>query len=126
MKTLVPKLKPNRFTYDTFIVKVGYSLSQLLTNPYYVKGKTCALQPNVIPIGYCKSNLLEVKQKNDGYTLMVSINGDNVWFQCNDFETFEGLELEDYFNVSPKVAEEIDFISSVTRREGLADFLRVM
>ena len=73
------KISPERFVWEKYCGKLGWSVCQLLAvnDPY---GKGCKLNNDVTPIGYCEANRIRIRQRSEGFVIMVEIDGEETWF----------------------------------------------
>lgn len=75
------KISPERFTWKKYIGSIGYSVTQLMTNPYYssFEGKN-RLISDVKPVGYCEASRIRIRNRNEGFVIMVEFYGEDIWF----------------------------------------------
>ena len=73
------KISPEKFVWEKYCGYLGLSISQLLkvNDPY---GKGYKLHNDVTPIGYCEANRIRIRNRTEGYVIMVEIDGEETWF----------------------------------------------
>lgn len=70
-----------RFTWDKYIGRIGFGVHQVCNDAY---ATPIRLNRDVFPIGYCKSDKLQIRQRTDGFAIMVSMDGEEFWFHVNE------------------------------------------
>ena len=68
------KLSPEKFIWEKYCGKLGWSACQLLSGRYY-ETTECTLGEGVTYIGHCDANRLQVRNRAEGYAIMVEIEG---------------------------------------------------
>ena len=76
------KLSPERFTWEKYCGKLGWSIGQLITDPYSYYKNLKHIQPDVTLVGWCEANRIRIRSRAEGFVIMVEIDGEDTWFHC--------------------------------------------
>lgn len=70
-------MSPNKFVWEKYIGKVGFAVCQVCDDAYTEPLK---LNPDVTFIGWCPANIIQIRQRDSGFVVMVEMDGEDFWF----------------------------------------------
>lgn len=70
-----------RFTWPLYIGQVGFAVSQVAQQPYE---QPLRLNDDVVFLGWCKASELVVRQRDEGFAVMVEMDNEKFWFHCTN------------------------------------------
>jgi hypothetical protein len=71
------KISPERFVWEKYIGKVGYAVCQVCDDAYTEPLK---LNSDVTFVGWCEASRIRIRQRDEGYVIMVEMDGEDFWF----------------------------------------------
>ncbi len=74
-----------RFVWEKYIGKVGFAVCQCVNDAY---ATPLHLNPDVTPIGYCMANKLQIRNRTEGFAVMVEMDGEEFWFHVGELPTY--------------------------------------
>lgn len=74
-------LSPARFVWEKYCGKLGWATSQLVKDSY---GCIPELLPDVRFVGWTWAKDIRIRQRDEGYVIMVEIDGEDTWFHVNE------------------------------------------
>jgi len=70
-------ISPERFVYEKYIGKVGFAVCQVCSDAY---SEPLKLNSDVTFIGWCESHRIRVRQRSEGFVVLVEMDGEEFWF----------------------------------------------
>lgn len=80
------RLPAHRFTFEKSVLKVGFTPSQIFSDPYRNSTK---LRPEVTVIGFCDAKDLAFRNREEGFAIMAELDGEEFWFHNNALPSTE-------------------------------------
>jgi hypothetical protein len=71
------KISPERFVWEKYIGKVGWAVHQVCSDAYTEPLK---LNPDVTFIGWCEASRIRIRQRSEGFVVLVEMDGEEFWF----------------------------------------------
>lgn len=81
------ELSPSKFVWQKYCGRLGWAISQLMQNPYSSQLGKLKLQVGVMFIGWCDASRIQIRQRPEGFVLMVEIDGEETWFHAMELPT---------------------------------------
>lgn len=81
------KISPEKFLFEKYGLRCGYSTPDVFKWTADEERKLVGiskLQPDVKLVGWCDASRLPVRPRTEGYAVMVEIDGEEIWFHCNE------------------------------------------
>lgn len=75
------KLSPEVFIFEKYGLRRGFSNADVFN---WKLAEATKLNPDVTLVGWCDANRLVVRPRTTGYAIMVEIDGEEIWFHCDE------------------------------------------
>lgn len=73
------ELPPSAFTWEKYCGKVGVSVTEIFKGLYTSHEE---LRSNVHVVGWCKADKIRIRQRDEGYVILVVLRGEDWSEEC--------------------------------------------